>query len=49
MHMQAHYAIIAARSARTWGPFATRRYCQRRGVPLALYRLARQLEAVKGV
>ena len=38
-------AIKAAKNRNTWGLFAARRYCEKRNVPLALYRLACQLEA----
>lgn len=46
MHPQALDAIRAARSIRSWGPFAARRYCERRSVHPRLFLLARQLEAV---
>jgi hypothetical protein len=47
LHPQAHHAVRAAKNVKSWGRFAARRYCERRGVPLGLYRLARQLEALR--
>jgi hypothetical protein len=47
MHIQAHHAIMAAKHRKAWGAYAARRYIERRGIPFALYRLARQLEASK--
>ena len=44
---QAQIAIKAAQNRNKWGSFASRRYALNRGVPLALYRLACQLEAAK--
>lgn len=41
----AAHAIHAAHHRRSWGRFAARRYCERRGVPLRLYFLACRLEA----
>lgn len=43
----AQIAIRAAQNFRAWGRQAAVRYCETRGVPLGLLRLARQLEAVK--
>jgi hypothetical protein len=48
MTITTQHAIRAARSWRSWGRYATIRYLQRRGVPLRLYYLARQLEALEG-
>ena len=48
MHTQAFHAIKAAKSRNIWGMFAARRYCEKRGIPLGLYRLACQLESIKG-
>jgi hypothetical protein len=45
MRPQSFLAIRAAQNHKTWGRQAALRYCQRRGVPLRLYYLARQLEA----
>lgn len=45
MTQQAKDAIRAAKNRTNWGLFAARRYCEKRGVPLSLYRLACQLEA----
>lgn len=42
------HAVHAASNADSWGRFAVMRYLEKRGVPFALYRLARQLRAVKG-
>lgn len=41
-------AIRAAQNVRTWGLFAAFQYARRRGVPVRLVTIARQLEAVKG-
>lgn len=46
MTNEAQHAIRAAKHRKSWGAFAARRYCERRGVPMGLYRLACQLEAV---
>ena len=46
IHPQAQHAIRAAEHSHSWGSFAARRYWERRGVPLRLYWLARQLVAV---
>lgn len=43
------HALRACLYYREWGRFATIRYLQKRGVPLRLLYLARQLEALKGV
>jgi hypothetical protein len=40
-------AIKAAKNRKSWGLFGARRYCEKRGVPLGLYRLACQLEAAQ--
>jgi hypothetical protein len=48
MNPQAHNAVNAARHVQSWGIFAARRYCERRGVHPRLFILARQLEAVAG-
>lgn len=40
-------AIRAAQHVNQWGRYAARRYAEKRGVPASLYRLARQLEAMK--
>jgi hypothetical protein len=42
----AYHAVHAARHVKSWGLFAARRYCQRRGVHPRLLMLARQLQAV---
>lgn len=42
---QSQYAIRAAKSH--WGRWATSRYLANHGVPFALYRLAKQLEAMQ--
>ena len=47
--INAKHAIRAARNRRIWGLYAARRYCERRGVPFALYRLACQLDAAERV
>ena len=47
MHKHAEMAIIAAKKKKQWGSYATRQYCINRGIPLSLYRLACQLEAIK--
>jgi hypothetical protein len=44
---QAQHAIKAAKGRYSWGRFAARRYCEKRGIPFALYRLACQLEAAQ--
>ena len=46
LHPQAFHAIRAAKNWQSWGRFAATRYCQKRGVPLELVRIARQLESV---
>ena len=46
LHPQAMHAIRAAANWRIWGRFAAVRYCQRHGVPIALLRIARQLQVV---
>lgn len=40
-------AVKAAKGRRTWGSFMARAFCKKREVPLALYRLACQLEAAQ--
>jgi hypothetical protein len=47
MTEHAFHAIRAAKLKRSIGRWAARRYCERRGVPLALYRLACQLNAAE--
>lgn len=49
MSNQAKIAIRAAKNRSRWGKYAARSYCMRRGVPLALYRLACQLEVSQNV
>lgn len=44
MHSQAFHAIRAAKGYNSWGAYAARRYIEKRNIPFALYRLARQLE-----
>ena len=44
----AQKAIKAAKIRRICGRFASKRYAEKNGVPTSLYRLACQLEAVKG-
>ena len=43
----AKIAIRAAKNRRNWGRYAARRFVEKRGVSLRLYRLACQLEAAK--
>ncbi|MBL8420150.1 MAG: hypothetical protein JNK92_05885 [Dechloromonas sp.] len=43
MHPQAAGALRAVRLYPTIGRYAARRYCERHGVPVRLYYLARQL------
>lgn len=45
IHPQALHAIRAAANWRIWGRRAAVMYCRNRGVPIALLRLARQLQA----
>lgn len=45
----AQHAIHAARNRLDWGRDATHLYCEHRQVPLALYRLACQLQAAQSV
>ena len=47
MHTQAQHVIRAAKHKKQWGSYAARQYCINKGIPLSLYRLACQLEAVK--
>ena len=42
----ARIAIPAANNRRTWGRYATVRYCEKRGVPRRLLTLAIQLSVV---
>lgn len=44
---QAQIAIRAAKHWRAWGRVNATAYATKRGVPLALVRLARQLEAAQ--
>lgn len=44
---QARIAIRAAKNWRAWGRVNAAQYAMKRGVPLALVRLARQLEAAR--
>lgn len=44
----AYHALFAARLAKVCGRWAARRYAERRGVTMGLYRLARQLTAMAG-
>jgi len=46
IHPQATVALRAAQLYPTIGRFAARRFCERHGVPVRLYYLARQLAAV---
>jgi len=46
LHPQAVHAIRAASNWSFWGRYAATRYAVKRGVPLSLVRLARQLQAV---
>lgn len=43
----AQHAICAARNRLNWGRDAARLYCIHRQIPLGLYRLACQLQAVR--
>lgn len=45
MHPHALTAVRAAEHWSQWGPFAARRFAQRRDCPAQLVRLARQLKA----
>ena len=47
MHVHAIIAIRAAKLRHTCGAFASRRYAERMGIPLALYRIACQCEALE--
>ncbi len=49
MSEQVKHAITAAQKFKSWGRFASMRYCQNRGVDLSLWYLARRLEACKGL
>jgi len=46
VHPHAFHAIRAAGLYNQCGPFAARRYAEKNGVQPALFRLARQLQAV---
>ena len=46
MLYQAEIAIHAAKNFKKWGRYSTLKYITKR-IPFGLYRLARQLEAVK--
>jgi len=46
---QARLAVYAAANRRTWGRYATVRYCEKRGVPRRLLTLAIQLSVVMRV
>lgn len=46
MHPHAVFACRAAANWHIWGRSAAIAYCRNRGVPLALLRLARQLQVV---
>ena len=43
----ASHAIRAAKNTRAWGHYMCMMFLKKRDVPLSLYRLARQLEAIK--
>jgi hypothetical protein len=49
IHPLAQVAIRAAKHRKAWGRYASIRYAINKGVPLGLYRLACQLESMKGV
>lgn len=49
MSNEAIHAIRAAQLFPRIGRYAAMRYCQKRGVPLRLYYLARTLEAAKNI
>ena len=42
-------AILAAKHAHVWGRHASIRYCERRGIPVRLFNLAKRLEALQKV
>ena len=44
MSATARAAIYAARNRRAWGREAMARYCKEAGIPLALFKLACELE-----
>lgn len=46
--LEAYHALNAAMNYRHWGRYAAMRYAQKHNV-VGLYRLARQLESMKGV
>jgi len=49
MSEQTANTIKAAKGWKTWGRYAAERFSVRHGLDLRLVRLARQLEAAKGV
>lgn len=49
LHPHAALAIKAARHCHQWGHAAAGRFCAKRGVPLRLFTLARQLHATCGL
>lgn len=49
MSEQTKLTIKAAKGWKTWGRFAAERFAVKHGIDLRLVRLARQLEAMKGV
>ena len=49
MGAQAFLAIKAAKGRKSWGRYAAAKFARNNGVPSYLFRLACQLEAVKGV
>jgi hypothetical protein len=46
IHPHAAAALTAARNWKAWGRYAATAYAIKRGCPLSLLRLARQLEAL---
>jgi hypothetical protein len=42
-----HKAIYASLMVRRWGTYAARRWCEKNGVPVRLFTIARQLEAAE--
>ena len=48
MNKSAKHAMIAAQNRYKWGRYAARQYCINNGVSMRLYRIACQLEAMKG-
>ena len=49
MSQQTKIVLQAAKGWKTWGRYAAEKFATNRGVDLRLVRLARQLEASKGV